>query len=196
VWLRAGGILLSLFLLWAASHLAPAEQTLGVNSGLVYLHGAWVWSALLIYAAAAAAGLIGLAARQTHWPAWSRALGWTGLAFWTVSLPMSLAVMQVNWGGLFFAEPRWRIPFTFVVVGLLMQIGLALVNRSSLTCLANILFFGALAFGLSRAGNVLHPDSPIFHTSSLGIRAYFGLLVVLCLALVGQTAAFINERTS
>ncbi len=38
----------------------PEEQTLGSNVRLVYLHGAWVLTAELLFAAAALSGLIGL----------------------------------------------------------------------------------------------------------------------------------------
>lgn len=194
LWLRSALVVLTLLILWIVESLAPREQTLAANTGLVYLHGAWVWSALLVIGASALTGAVGLAMRLSGWQTWSRALGWTGLLFWIFYLPMSIAVMQANWGGLFFAEPRWRIPFTFLVVDLLMQAGLALFDRPRVTCLANLIFCAALALGLSQAGNVLHPDAPMFHTSSLAIRAYFGLLVCVCLASAAQIANLLHER--
>ena len=44
--------------------LGPTERTLGENLRLVVLHGAWVWAGKLLFAAAAIAGLLGLAAAK------------------------------------------------------------------------------------------------------------------------------------
>ena len=45
----------------------PAEKSLGSNVRLVYLHGAWVWAALISLAAAAGSGLMGLLTRHYAW---------------------------------------------------------------------------------------------------------------------------------
>jgi hypothetical protein len=162
----------------------PAERTLGANLRLVVLHGAWVWAGKAAFALAGLTGLGGLLLyrRQSGWAGWSLALGRTGLAFWLTYLPMSLLVMQLNWGGLFFDEPRWRVPFTFGVVAVLLQAGLAVMRIDWLTCAANLAFGIALWAALGQAANILHPDSPIFGGDSTRIQAFFILLLVLSLA--------------
>lgn len=161
----------------------PSERTLGANLRLVVLHGAWVWVGKAAFALAGLAGLAGLlwVKRRAALTGWSLALGRTGLAFWLTYLPMSLLVMQLNWGGLFFDEPRWRVPFTFGVVAVLLQAGLAVMRIDWLTCAANLAFGAALWAALGGATNVLHPDSPIFGGDSARIQWFFIILLLLLL---------------
>lgn len=164
--------------------LGPAERTLGANLRLVVLHGAWVWAGKAAFALAGLVGLAGLllAKRRPVLTHWSLALGRTGLAFWLTYLPMSLLVMQLNWGGFFFDEPRWRVPFTFGVVAVLLQAGLAVLRIDWLSCAANLAFGAALWAALGGAVNVLHPDSPIFGGDSARIQAFFLILLALSLS--------------
>lgn len=165
----ASAVLVALF--------APLEKTLGLNSRLVYFHGAWVWAAMLTFVLAAVVGLAGLISRRQIFHAWSRGLGRSALSFWVLFLPMSLYVMQANWNGLFLDEPRFRLPLNLAIVGLLLQIGLSffpLVWNS----LGNLIFTAALILGMQRIQTVLHPESPIFQSSASGIQAYFALQVI------------------
>lgn len=168
--------------------LAPLEQTLGSNARIVYLHGAWVWVALIGFVAAALSGSAGLLLKKAMFHHWSRAMGWVGLGFWITFLPMSMYVMQANWNGLFLQEPRFRIPLNYAVVGLLMQIGLALLNRPLLTSAANTLFGIALLVGMSGMDTVLHPESPIFSSNARGIQLFFLTLVLLLSSAAWQIA--------
>jgi hypothetical protein len=166
----------------------PPEKSLGSSVRVVYLHGAWVWTAL---AAFFAAGLSGLAALLTHQDvlhSWSRALGRTGLVFWISYLPISVWAMQTNWNGLYLAEPRWRLALIFAVSGLLLQIGLALVDKAALTSAANLGFIVVLLVALSGTREVMHPRSPILESGSTLIQAYFAVLVAFMLLAAWQVA--------
>ncbi len=168
----AGAVLVALF--------APLEKTLGLNSRVVYFHGAWVWAAMITFVLAALAGLAGLMTRRRILHVWSRGLGRSALSFWVLFLPMSLYVMQANWNGLFLDEPRFRLPLNFAVVGLLLQIGLSFFPLVW-TSLANLIFAPALIVGIQGVQTVLHPESPIFQSNASGIQAYFMLQVILLL---------------
>jgi hypothetical protein len=168
--------------------LGPAEKALGSNVRVVYLHGAWVWTALSAYLLAALAGLAGLILRKPVFHCWSMALGRTGLLFWLTYLPLSLWAMQTNWNGLFLAEPRWRLALIFSVVGVLLQAGLALLARPVWTSVGNIAFAGALLVALRSIPNVMHPASPIFSSDAMRIQFYFLLLVVMVLLAALQVA--------
>lgn len=161
--------------------LAPAEKDLGTKVRVVYFHGAWVWAGKIAFGLAALAGLIGLLRLRTDWLDWSLALGRTGMTFWLTYLPMSLWVMQLNWGGLFLDEPRWKVPFAFGVAGLLLQISLTLFNTPWFTGLGNLAFGLTLWLVLGDLQNVLHPDSPIFGSGATRIEVYFIILVILAL---------------
>jgi hypothetical protein len=210
---RPPAILITAAVIVLVTTLGPSDRTLGANLRLVILHGAWVWCGIIAFTLSALAGLLWLLARlamkkspgnrPANWPdlaaaalaklfqdeaLWSLALSRTALVLWLTYLPMSLYVKQVNWGGLAFSEPRWRIPFTLGMVAVLLQLGLTLVDRPLASALGNLLFGGALLFNLAQAQNVLQPDSPISQSGSLRIQLFFLILLGLCLMLGGQIA--------
>lgn len=178
-WIWTITLLITIGVMVLIAALAPAEKDLGTKVRVVYFHGAWVWAGKIAFGLAALAGLIGLLRLQTDWLDWSLALGRTGMTFWLTYLPMSLWVMQLNWGGLFLDEPRWKVPFAFGVAGLLLQISLALFNTPWFTGLGNLAFGLTLWLVLGDLQNVLHPDSPIFGSGATRIEAYFIILVIL-----------------
>ncbi len=152
----------------------PADQTLGPNVRIVYLHGALVLTAEIAFAFAALTGLVGLIVRREAWHDWSAALGRAGIVFWIIYIPLSLWAMETNWNGLFLAEPRFRLAVTFAVVGLLMQIGLWLISLSWLTSAANLVFFVVLRVVFAAAQYVMHPPpSPIFSSGDWRIIGFF-----------------------
>jgi hypothetical protein len=166
---------------------APVEQTLGTNARLVYLHGAWVWSAMITFLAAGVAGLIGLAARRQGMHEWSRALGRTALLLWITFLPQSLYLMQANWGGLFLDEARARVPLNLAIAGLLLQVGLSFFPVK-LTSWANILYGAILFWVMNGLEYVLHPEAPIRASSSVRIQFTFAMLLALMVLLSFQIA--------
>lgn len=158
----------------------PEEKSLGANVRLVYVHGAWVLTAEIAFLLAALAGLLGLLLRRDLFHAWSAALGRTGIVFWVTYLPLSMLAMQANWNGLFLAEPRFRLAMTFAVTGVLLQIGLWMMNTKWLTSLANIIFIIILRIIFSTAENVMHPPpSPIFNSGLWNVIFFFVALNLL-----------------
>jgi hypothetical protein len=158
----------------------PEEQSLGANVRVVYLHGAWVLTAEIAFLAAALTGLGGLLTRKEGLHRWSAALGRTGVLFWITYLPLSLWAMQTNWNGLFLSEPRFRLALSFAIVGLLLQIGLWVINTGWITSVANIIFIVVLRIVFSTASNIMHPPpSPIFNSGNYVIIGFFLALNVL-----------------
>jgi len=184
---------LTLALIAVVTLLGPAERALGLRVRVVYLHGAWVWTALAAFVAAGVSGLVGLVSRRDSWHCWSRDLGLTGLFFWVTYLPLSLWAMQATWNGLFLSEPRWRLALVFSISGILMQIGLHLIGNLRLVSLGNLVYIGMLIYTLLRTENVLHPASPILTSDAWVIRLYFIGLLALTLLAAGQIARFINR---
>lgn len=180
---RSGLILFAflLALIGALTALSPSEVTLGANARLVYLHGAWVWTALAAIGGAGLAGLVGLALRRERIRLWSIALGQAGVFFWVTYLPLSLWTMQANWNGLYLDEPRWRIGVHFAVAGILLQAALLVVGNSGWASLFNALFAAALGVSLAGADAVMHPASPIFSSGSALIESFFLALLAACL---------------
>jgi len=160
----------------------PEEQSLGSNVRIVYLHGAWVLAAELAFVAAGLAGLVALLTKRDTFHHWSAALGQTGVFFWVTYLPLSLWAMQTNWNGLFLSEPRFRLALIFAVTGILLQVGLWLINTNSITSVANIIFIVVLRVVFSSASNIMHPPpSPIFNSGNFAIIGFFISLIALTL---------------
>jgi hypothetical protein len=184
-------------LILGASLVGPEEQSLGTNVRIVYLHGAWVLAAEAAFAAAALTGLFGLVLRRTTLHRWSAALGRTGIVFWLTYLPLSLWAMQANWNGLFLAEPRFRLALIFAITGLLLQIGLWMINLGWVTSLTNLVFFIALRVVFANAAYVMHPPpSPIFNSGLWNVILFFGFLNLLAfLAAYFLTRVFLSLRS-
>jgi hypothetical protein len=158
----------------------PEEKSLGTNVRIVYLHGAWVLNAELAFVAAALAGAVALITRREAFHRWSAALGRAGIFFWITYLPLSLWAMESNWNGLFLSEPRFRLAVIFAVTGVLLQVGLWLINTDWITSVANIIFILVLRVIFATADNVMHPPpSPIFNSGNYAIIGFFLALIAL-----------------
>lgn len=166
----------------------PVEHSLGTHIRIVYLHGAWVWGSIIALFLAAVCGCVGLLTSHKTFHCWSSAFGRTGLFFWLTYLPLSLWAMQSNWNGLFLVEPRWRFALVFAITGLLLQVGLCLVETPILTSSVNLSYFIALMVTLGNTTNVMHPASPILQSDAWRIQAFFFGLVLLTLAAAWQMA--------
>ena len=173
--------LISLVAIAGFTALGPAEATLGTNVRVVYLHGAWVWASLAAFIAAGTVGLLAFLLRRKPLHSWSRAIGRTGLLFWISYLPISLWAMQANWNGLFLAEPRWRMALIFAIGGLLLQIGLTLLENPLWASGFNIAYIIALLLVLRTTANVMHPPAPMLESDAWRIQLYFFGLTALTL---------------
>ncbi len=157
----------------------PEEKTLGSAIRMIYLHGAWVWTGVILYILAGIAGLIAVVARKQQVHRWSAAFGRIAVFFFITYLPMALLVMQQNWNGLFFAEPRWSIPFSLTVASVLVQTGIYFINQPVLTSLINMGFGTLLVMNFTKLQSVLHPESPIQQSGSMLIKVMFYLVLVM-----------------
>ena len=160
--------------------MGPEERTLGTNVRSIYLHGAWVWTALLSFIAAGVIGLFAILFHRDTLHAWSIALGRAGTVFWITYLPLSLWTMQMNWNGLFLQEPRWRVSFDFLIVGILIQLAILLIQKPIIGSILNLTYISALCWTLLRTDQVMHPGSPISSSESYTIQTFFAILIVLC----------------
>jgi hypothetical protein len=173
------GFLVSLLAMTLLTSVGPVERSLGVNVRLVYLHGVWVWTAILALGASALTALPGAFLDHTPSQRWSQALGQAGMIFWITYLPLSIWTMQANWNGLYLAEPRFKIGLDFAVIGILLQAASLIINKPRLTNVLNLAFFISLIISLNRAEQVMHPPSPIMTSESLLIRGFFFLLLAV-----------------
>jgi hypothetical protein len=187
LWLLVGFLLVAIF-----TTLGPEEATLGPNVRIVYLHGAWVWTSLAAFIAAAILGLIALLTRNEGLHAWSRALGRTGLFFWITYLPVSLWAMQTNWNGLFLAEPRWRFAMIFAITGFLLQLGLSFLPLFW-SSVGNIAYLVTLFIFMRSTENVMHPPGPMLESDFGRIQIFFYILTLLLTFTAWQFARWMRK---
>ena len=186
---------LTLLAITVMTFFGPEEATLGPSVRLVYLHGAWVMTAEALFILAALAGFIALITRKDAFHRWSAALGRSGIFYWITYLPLSMFAMQANWNGLFLAEPRFRFAITFAIVGLLLQVGLWMMNINWLTATSNIIYIVILRYFFANAENIMHPPpSPIFNSGNWTIISFFvGLNLLAWLASYFVTRFFLSR---
>jgi hypothetical protein len=175
------GLISALVLMSILTTLGPAERSLGINVRLVYLHGVWVWTAILALGASALLALPGALLNHKISQRWSRASGQAGILFWVTYLPLSIWTMQANWNGLYLAEPRFKIGLDFAVIGVLLQAAILITRQPRLASVLNLSFFIALIISLSQAEQVMHPPSPIMTSDSLIIRGFFFALLAVAI---------------
>jgi hypothetical protein len=96
--------------------------------------------------------------------------------------------MQTNWNGLFLAEPRWRMAVVFAITGLLLQLGVTLLEDPLWASAGNLFFLVALALTLNRTQNVMHPPAPILNSDAARIQLFFAGLLLLTLFAAWQVA--------
>lgn len=178
--------ILTLLAITLLTAISPEEKILGEHVRVVYLHGAWVWTSLLLFLASAAFGVVGLLTNRQKFHCWSSASGRSGIFFWVTYLPVSMWAMQANWNGLFLSEPRFRMALIFAIAGVLLQLGLTLIDNPTLTSSANIIYVTGVFFALFSTENVLHPASPMLQSNLSLIQIYFGGLIILMIVAAWQ----------
>jgi len=175
--LAALGVILFI-LLW----LSPSEQTLGQIVKLVYLHGALVRTAMLLFAISLPVNLVALLGGRSGWLAWGKALIGSALGIWLIHTLFSMITTYAAWG-VFIAwfEPRTRFTFTVSAVGLVIVVIVYLVGDDRFSALAFVVLAG-LTLGLApRLGAVQHPFNAIGSSPSDAIRIYYTAIWVVTL---------------
>jgi hypothetical protein len=171
-------LVLGAILLWVG----PEEQTLGSGIRSVYIHVALTWTAML---GIVAAGLMGFVTLLLSKPAWLGAIStiiWVAIGLFFAGLVMSFIAAGINWGGVFWDEPRTNSAIQILVAALAVQIA----NRFSLPFrVKGGLYFLLILFmfwSIATIPDVLHPGDAA-RTSPPAIRfTFFGLFALLSLA--------------
>lgn len=172
-WLILGGLLLSvLFLLY----LAPEEATLGTGIRTVYIHVSLTWTGM---AGLALAGLLGLAVLITaheKLAQWMQTVSWVGFGFYVAGITMSAIASYINWGGVFWKEPRMAAAFNSLAVATIILILNGWISSLRMRGFLQAVVPVIITWFTYTAPLVLHPDNPIRSSDSVGIQtAFIGL---------------------
>jgi hypothetical protein len=180
LWLVLCGIVvLAALLLW----LAPAEQTLGSGITSVYVHVALTWAGMTGLIVAAVLGLAAAVLGRPGWQDWGHVIAWVGLGMFAAGLVMSAVAAGINWGNVFWQEPRFNSALQILAVGLIVQIVNSLPLPYRLRGLLQALPAALLLWLTVITPLVLHPGNAARTSPSAAIRfTFFGLFVLCCLA--------------
>lgn len=170
--------------------IAPEEATLGTGIRSVYVHVALIWVGLAGFVVAGLLGVGLLVTGHERLYPWLRTIGWIGVAFFAAGLAMSAVSSKVNWGAVFWQEPRMRSSSTSLAIAVIVMVAMEwfpwLRVRGVMMTAVPLLFFWLT----SRTQLVLHPNNPIRTSDSLAIQVTFAGLFVL----VGLAAALLVWR--
>lgn len=175
--------------------LSPVERTLGQTIKLVYLHGALVRTAVLLFAVSLPLNGLALWQSRPAWVTWGKALAWTGTLTWLLHTLFSMITTYAAWG-LFiaWAEPRTRFTFVLAGVAVLCLAVAYLVEHDRFTALVLVLLAGLAVGLLPGLGFIQHPLDPIGTSSSAAIRLYYAVILLVMALLGGLTAAWLQGR--
>ena len=183
--LSYGGLALLIILgglvLWAA----PEEQTLGSGIKVVYLHVALIWTGMTGLVLLGILGIGVLLTGNQRLQTWGQAVGWVALGFFLAGILMSMLAAKVNWGGIFWQEPRYIAMFRVMAIAIISQvIGLWPISpriTGGLSAIPALI----LVWSVNNTALILHPQNPIQSSPSLAIQGTFlGLFGLCCLAAI------------
>jgi hypothetical protein len=171
-------LLLMALLVWRA----PVEQSLGQGIKIVYVHVGLIWAGMLGFALNGLLGLVVAATGSKKLVDWLHIIGLVSLSVFVVSVIVSLVAEQVNWGGIFWQEPRNMAVFSVTAVAIIV---LVLNSWLPWRRVQGLLAAGLAAFAiltLPSAPMVMHPENPARASSSMGIQyGFYGVFVLAVL---------------
>lgn len=179
-WLALVGIVLvAAILVW----FAPAERTLGRGIKAVYIHVTLIWAGMLGFLVAGILGLVLAFVPKSSLLSWKRNISWVAFIWFAVGFLMSLLAARINWGAVYWDEPRLISSFQFLVVALFIQIGNRYLRGHRFRGLLTAFLAFFMMWWILGTPQVLHPGSPIRESNSLAIQLTFlGLFVLNCTA--------------
>jgi hypothetical protein len=179
-WLALGAIVVLAALLL---RLAPAEQTLGSGITSVYVHVALTWAGMTGLTVAAALGLAAAILGRPKLQDWAHVIAWVGLGSFAAGLVMSAMAAGINWGNVFWQEPRFNSALQILAVGLIVQVINNFPTTYRLRGLIQALPAAILIWLTTVTPLVLHPGNAARSSPSTAIRfTFLGLYILCCLA--------------
>ncbi|HHY57964.1 MAG TPA: hypothetical protein GYA08_21305 [Chloroflexi bacterium] len=175
--------------------LIPPEQTLGNVIKVIFLHGALVRVALLVFAAAGALSLGFLLTRRNAWYAWAMAAQKGAVLLWIVYALTSSLSTWLSWGEwIAWDEPRVRASvhvLWFSVACLLLVVWMG--NRL-FAAVVNLVVTGVTWTLIRGAAIIRHPFDPIGASGSETYQALYWVMVAALLLLTGLVLRWLYSQ--
>jgi hypothetical protein len=176
--------------------LTPSDVMLGSSLRLVLFHGASTWVNLAAFTLTALASIVFLATRRTGLVAWAGALRWVALGLWVVNTTLGVISMRITWGGFLWSEPRLQMTFWVLLAALVIVMTDLLAERPRLTAVLDVVFVAGLWTVLARTPNLMHPNSPVFHSTDIKIPAFFIAIVLTWGVTMAIVTALVRRRVA
>ncbi len=181
LWYGLSALLAGLILLFM-----PQEKTLGPIIKLVYLHGALSRAGMVGFWAAGLAGAAYLWRPDPAFLRWSKALLWSGWAYWVAHFVVSMPATRLTWGPwVAWGEPRVPMTLQVIAVGLIVIMANQWLDGRRFAATANLLLGAAVFVLVERTGVLRHPLDSIGASPSAALRAiYLALLMSIIAGMV------------
>lgn len=160
--------------------IAPNEAVLGSGIKTVYIHAALIWTGMAGFVIKGVLGLGLLLLAQAGLTQWSRTMGWVAMAFFAAGLAMSIWAAKVNWGAVFWQEPRNQAGANVLMAALVVQIVHTWPVPVRLKGAMDLLLVGYMGWAMYATPLVMHPRNPVQSSPSLAIQLTFYALFGLC----------------
>ncbi len=170
-------LVLGTLLVW----LGPNEKTLGNGIKAVYVHVALTWAGMVGFGVAGLLGIAVLFRPQPRVDRWRVATGWVAFGFYLGGLVISALASQINWGALFWQEPRMATSLNVLAVALLFQAANLVIPWRRVTALLTVLLPIFVVWINGRTELVLHPGNAVRASTAPAIQLTFLAMFVLVL---------------
>ena len=159
--------------------IAPDEKTLGDGIKVVYVHVALTWTGMT---GIVILSLLGLGVLLTGRPSlqdWAQKVGWVALVMFACGFLMSMLAAHIDWGAVFWTEPRLKFGANVIALTLIVQILGGWLTSIRLRGLLAIVPAVFMTYSVLTTQLVLHPQSPILTSDSRAIQfTFFGLFAL------------------
>ncbi|MCL2491520.1 MAG: hypothetical protein FWE87_02065 [Coriobacteriia bacterium] len=179
------GILSALFF----AYRFPAVEGLGTKVRLPVYHGALTWATLIAFGFLLLLALWYLLSHKEAAWRWTSALRWSTVLMWTIGTVLGFAAAYNTWDfsasqtpilKIMSEDPRLVIQVVIMCLGLIMLVLPLVLESRRLRAAFDIVFvIGSwlLLVWAMRAGDALHPDSPVMSSDEIFIKVVFFLIV-------------------
>lgn len=159
--------------------LGPEERTLGGGIRSVYIHVGLVWTGIVGFGVAAVLGVWLAVTDDGRARSWLPTASRVGLVLYFAGIATSAISSQINWGAVFWQEPRMATAVNMLAVAVIVQVLTFWLPGHRLMGLLHTAFFGLLLWANANTQLVLHPDNPIGSSQAIGIRVTFWAVFAL-----------------
>ncbi len=174
---------------------APAERTLGQGIKVVYVHVSLTWAGMLGFTVAGLLGLALVVTRNPDLQRWNRVISRVALLWFAAGFIMSLAAARVNWGAIYWQEPRVLASVRFLVAAALVQFVTRSGTSPRISGILSAFLALFLMWSILGTPRVLHPGSPIRTSSSKAIQLTFIILPTLSTLVAAWIVRFWHKKT-